>query len=152
MDFYLNDYEVAKRLLLNWLEHKSIIIAFDFDNTIYDYYNKGYTYNNVITLLKECKELGAILILSTCRFESSYKFMTDVLVSLGINVDYINESPPHIPYHSNKVYYNILLDDRAGLSSAYNVLNKVKQVIALQPVNNEIAINILKNIKENKNE
>jgi hydroxymethylpyrimidine pyrophosphatase-like HAD family hydrolase len=150
MDFYLNDYEVAKRLLLNWLEHKSIIIAFDFDNTVFDYYNKGYTYNDVITLLQECKRLGAILILSTCRYDSSYKFMIDFLESVHVKPDYINESPPHIPYHSTKIYYNILLDDRAGLSSAYNMLNKVKQVIKLKPINQNIAIKILNDIWEEK--
>ena len=48
---------------------------------------------------------------------------------VGISIDYINESPPYIPFTGNKVYYNILLDDRAGLRSAYEILYKAKERI-----------------------
>ena len=48
---------------------------------------------------------------------------------IGIEIDYINESPPYIPFTGNKVYYNIMLDDRAGLSAAYNILYKTKEII-----------------------
>jgi len=37
----------------------------------------------------------------------------------------INDTPNFIPFHGRKIYYNILLDDRAGLSSSYNILNTV---------------------------
>lgn len=129
IDPFLNDELCIQRLVSNWIEHDGIIIAFDFDNTVFDYYNKGYNYNMVINLLKECKRLGCTLILFTCCDETKYKFMVDKCKELGIDVDYINESPNYIPYHSSKVYYNILLDDRAGLSSAYYILNETKNRI-----------------------
>lgn len=47
----------------------------------------------------------------------------------GGEVHYINQSPPYIPYSGNKVYYNILLDDRAGLSAAYEILYETKERI-----------------------
>ena len=34
----------------------------------------------------------------------------------------INEDAPFIPFTGRKVYYNILLDDRAGLNQTYNEL------------------------------
>ena len=42
VDPYLNDDMCIDRLVENWKLHNGIIIAFDFDNTIFDYYDKGY--------------------------------------------------------------------------------------------------------------
>ena len=128
-DPYLNDDLCIERLVENWKLHNGIIIAFDFDNTVFDYYEKGYTYTKVIKLLKECKNMGCTLILNTCCDESKFGFMRDKCKENGINIDYINESPPYIPFTGNKVYYNIMLDDRAGLSAAYNILYKTKEII-----------------------
>ena len=44
---------------------------------------------------------------------------------LGIKPDYINESPIRFDCGGFKPYFNILLDDRAGLESAYNSLKTV---------------------------
>ena len=40
----------------------------------------------------------------------------------GIRVDFVNESPV---LKTTKPYYNILLDDRAGLEDAYHILSQV---------------------------
>ena len=53
-DPYMNNDLCVERLVDNWKQHGRIIIAFDFDNTVYDYYEKNYTYTKVIDLLKEC--------------------------------------------------------------------------------------------------
>lgn len=128
-DPYMNNDLCVERLVDNWKQHGKIIIAFDFDNTVYDYYGKNYTYTKVIDLLKECKSMGCILILSTCCDESKFVFMTTECNKIGISIDYINESPPYIPFTGNKIYYNIMLDDRAGLSAAYEILYKAKERI-----------------------
>lgn len=47
------------------------------------------------------------------------------LVENNIPFDAINETPDFIPFKGRKVYYNILLDDRAGLSSAVEQLTRV---------------------------
>lgn len=124
------DYDLCvERLVANWKEHNGIIIAFDYDNTIFDYYNKGYTYDRVIQLLQECKNMGCTLILFSCCDSSKYPSMLNKCKELGLNVDYINKSPENVPFHSEKIYYNILLDDRAGLFSAYNILFRTVQII-----------------------
>ena len=129
VDPYLNDDMCIDRLVENWKLHNGIIIAFDFDNTIFDYYDKGYRYDKVIALLKECKDMGCTLIFSTCCDESKFEFMENKCIEVGIYIDYINESPPYIPFTGNKIYYNIMLDDRAGLSVAYKILYKTKERI-----------------------
>lgn len=93
-DPYLDNNLCVDRLVENWKQHGKIIIAFDFDNTIYDYYGKNYTYSKVIDLLKECKNMGCILILCTCCDESKFEFMRNECEKVGISIDYINESPP----------------------------------------------------------
>lgn len=129
VDPYLDDSMCIERLVENWRLHNGIIIAFDFDNTVYDYYNKGYRYDKVIGLLKECKRMGCTLILSTCCDESKFDFMRNKCSEVGLYIDYINESPPYIPFIGNKIYYNIMLDDRSGLSAAYRILYETKEII-----------------------
>lgn len=128
-DPYLDNQRCIDRLVENWKLHNGIIIAFDFDNTVFDYYDMGYQYDKVIELLKECKSMGCTLILSTCCDEIKFAFMKSKCEEKGIEIDYINESPPYIPFTGNKLYYNILLDDRAGLSAAYEILYKTKERI-----------------------
>ena len=55
MDFYLNENNITERLIEEWKKYGEIVIAFDFDNTVYDYHKKGHSYNQVINLLRECK-------------------------------------------------------------------------------------------------
>ena len=111
VDPYLNDDMCIDRLVENWKLHK------------------GYRYDKVITLLRECKDMGCTLILSTCCDESKFEFMENKCIEVGIHIDYINDSPPYIPFTGNKIYYNIMLDDRAGLSAAYKILYETKERI-----------------------
>jgi hypothetical protein len=109
------------RLKEEYHKYGKLIIAFDFDNTIYDYHNEGGDYSEVISLLRRCKELGFILILYTVEVDST-KISSKIkwCKSIGIEPDYINESP--LFKGSVKPYYNILLDDRSGLEESYKIL------------------------------
>jgi hypothetical protein len=121
-DFYLNDNNVVNRLVEEWNKYGKIIIAYDFDNTVYDYNNKGYTYNYVIELLQECSELGAYYVVFTSCEEDKFSFIKEYLKEKKIPFDKINENIDMIPFKGRKIYYNILLDDRAGLKSAHDNL------------------------------
>lgn len=96
----------------------------DFDDTIFDYHNLDRKYNNVIDLIKECKEFGAYVIIFTSCDESSYSKINDYADVIGLGIDKINENLDFIKFSGRKIYYNILLDDRAGLKSAYNILKQ----------------------------
>lgn len=68
--------------------------------------------------------MGCTLILFTSCEEEKYDMMKSYLIDKGIYPDYINQTPEYIPFGHNgsKIYYNLFLDDRAGLSSAAHIL------------------------------
>ena len=115
---YLNDRKAVDRLKREYQEHGKLIVAFDFDNTVFDYHNDKLDLQPVISLLKKCSDLGFVMCLYTLSDRIIYK--SDWVKHLGIRVDYINDSP--VLRHKVKPYFNILLDDRAGLSASYNIL------------------------------
>lgn len=128
-DPFLDTANAIQRLVNEWTEHRKIIIAYDFDDTVYDYHDRGSKYNQVIELLQQAKEYGAYFIVFTSCNEEKYDFIHEYLTSNNIPYDTINENMPFIPFNGRKVYYNILLDDRAGLASAYNTLNAALQIM-----------------------
>lgn len=124
-----NQQACLDRLKGEYDKYGKLIVAFDFDNTIYDFHNNGGDYGEVIELLKECIKLGFDLILFTVD-EDSDKVSEKVrwLVSNDLwnyksSHFFVNTSP--IFSGSRKPYYNILLDDRAGLEESYNILKQV---------------------------
>ncbi len=131
MDYYLNINNTVERLTEEWIKYGKIIVAYDFDDTVYDFHKKGRTYNDVIALLQECKKYGAYFIVFTaCGKEEEYK-ISEYLNANKIPFDKINDNIDFIKFTGRKVYYNIMLDDRAGLQSAYialsETLNNIKQ-------------------------
>ena len=127
-DPYLNNNNVINRLVEEWEKYGKIIIAYDFDNTIYDYHNKGYKYPKIINLLQECKNIGAYFIVFTSSPKERYNFIEKYLIKHNIPYDTINENIDVAQFDGRKIYYNILLDDRAGLSISYNNLKKVLDI------------------------
>lgn len=129
-DPFLDDDNNIHRLLQEWRTHGKLIIAYDFDNTVYDYYNLGIKFTKIINLLKHYKaqNLAYFTCFTSCD-ESRFDFIKEYCEKEGIPLDAINESPDFIEFTGRKVYYNILLDDRAGLLSAYQQLNTLYYLI-----------------------
>ncbi len=125
MDYYLDESNSIQRLIQEWETHDKIIIAYDFDDTVYDFHKKGRDYSNVINLLKKCEEIGAYFIVFTCCGEDQFDKIKNYLNEKQIPYDKINSNLDFVNFTGRKVYYNILLDDRAGLSSAYKCLSEV---------------------------
>lgn len=122
--FLFTGNQVA-RLLEDYYKHNSLIVAFDFDNTIYDFHKKGYTFPLLVGIIKECISLGFEVFCFTAN--KDYEFVNKVLTELGINCN-INESSVELGSKS-KPYFNILLDDRAGLLSAFTDLTTAIRII-----------------------
>ena len=118
MNSYLDDRKAINRLKKEYLQHKKLIIGFDFDNTIYDYHEENLELTPIINLLKRCSKLKFIMCLYT--IDNNLYFKRTHTRMLGINIDYVNTSP--VILGNGKPYFNILLDDRAGLSASYNIL------------------------------
>lgn len=134
---------IVTGLLEEYHKYGKLIVAFDFDNTIFDYHNTGGDYSCVIELLKECSLLGFEMILFTTD-EDDYKIMAKqtICMRLGIaNITSNTLSAPNISSSifskSKKPYYNILLDDRAGLEESYEILKYVVDEIKLNQQGNQ---------------
>lgn len=113
------------RLLEDYKKHGTLVVGVDFDNTIFDTHKTGGDFTEVISLVKEAQKLGFTLCLFTAESNINqliWKF-NYARTELGIKFDYINHSP--LMEGTAKPFFNILLDDRAGLESAYETLKYV---------------------------
>lgn len=123
---YTKEQQV-ERLRSEVAAHGSLFVAFDFDNTIFDYHKQGFDYSGVISLLRRCSEMGHKMILLTSNEdEEKLAFIRYYCRSFGIRIDYVNENPEVCP-GCRKPYYNILIDDRAGMNEACEILNAIIQ-------------------------
>jgi hydroxymethylpyrimidine pyrophosphatase-like HAD family hydrolase len=102
---------------LEWHEKNGrLIVAYDFDNTVYDYHHKGHDYSEVVDLIRRAKQAGCHLIVFTGNEDST--LVRGFLDENSIPYDQINEQAPFVLTTARKIYYNLLLDDAAGLLSA----------------------------------
>ena len=125
MDFYLNPSNTYNRIVEEYNKYGTLVVAFDFDDTVYDFHKKGRIYSDVITLLQELKRINCYLICWTGQDDDT--FVQNYLVENEIPFDSINENPPFHQSKSRKVYANVYLDDRAGLQQVYLDLKKLIQ-------------------------
>ena len=123
LDPYLNVNRCTRRLLADFNQYKSLIVAVDFDNTIYDYHQKGRQFPQVVNLLKRCNVLGFSIVIFTANQDKGLIWKT--CTEMGIEITGINRNVLTGFSNSDKIYYNILLDDRAGLKQSYDTLLKV---------------------------
>lgn len=123
MDFYLNPSNSSARLIEEYQKYGSIVIAYDFDDTVYDFHKKGRIYTKVIKLLIDLKSINCFLICWTGQEDTD--FVKSYLTENNIPFDTINENPPFYKSNNRKVYANAYLDDRAGLNQVYNELTEL---------------------------
>lgn len=122
-----NDERCARRLLWEYQNYDHLIVGVDFDNTIKPV-KPDSSCEEVIELLRRCSKDPKITLClwSICGSQEEEQEKLNYCESLGISIDYINYSPFQIgSYSERKQYFNVLLDDRAGLESAYNNLKYV---------------------------
>lgn len=129
-DQYLQVNSSFKRLYDEYKKYGSLVIAYDFDNTVYDYHKGGHTYNDVIQLLRDLKSLGCYLTVWTANTDE--KFVAQYLHMNEIPFDAINDNPPFWKGECRKIYYNALLDDRAGLAQVYAELKQLVTMIEFE--------------------
>lgn len=124
------------RLYADYQKYDTLYIAFDFDNTIWDYdkFKSNYAniydavHWNVVEVLKKAKKAGMKLILWTsCPTPEDEILKTNLCSVWGIKPDYINWSP--LSPNAIKPHFNLLIDDRAGLeSSIYVLMELIKKI------------------------
>ncbi len=117
-DPYFDTELCAQKLFEQYKKHNDLLIAYDFDDTLHDYHKKGFEFPKVVEILRECSELGLTMILYTGN--EDIRSIREYLKSQSIRTDYLNCSP--IESHKKKPYFNLLLDNNAGLGQAYEIL------------------------------
>lgn len=140
-DPFLDQDNCIHRLLAEYRNHGKLIVAYDFDNCVFDYYKEGIKFHQVIKLLQNLKQhnMATFICFTSCN-DDRLPFVRDYCEQNNIPLDYLNETPDFIPYNGRKVYYNIFLDDRAGLLSAYQQLSTVYHQILSEkdtPIGND---------------
>lgn len=117
-----------ERLIRQYKEHGSLVVGYDFDGTIYDTNGIGGDFSPVIDLLRKCTEIGFRMCLWTAEPKpEQLEWKIEYAKKLGIGVDYVNESP--LMPGTKKPYFNILLDDRAGLPYTYRLLTRALEIL-----------------------
>lgn len=118
----------SQRLLIEWRTHGKIIIAVDFDSTIFPYHtlNNKEDIERTIYLVKKAHEIGAYIVIFTASVESRFDFIREYCESIKVPIDSINKNPIELPYGNNgKIYYNLNICDRSGLNESLNILEEV---------------------------
>ncbi len=135
-DPYLETKFAANRLFTEWKKHGRLIVACDFDDTVFDFHNtkdgeSKYSHEYVISLLQDCQALNFYITIFTAsapaRWNAIRVYMKE---KCNIEITGVNVNPIPLPFGNNgKMYYNILLDDRAGLGQSVKVLEFTIQLI-----------------------
>lgn len=122
-DEYLIPGKSYERLFREYQRYGSLWIYVDYDNTIYDFHKKGYTYQNLIEVLILAKAIGNKIVIFTANPDHGEVYRH--CESIGLEIEGINIDGHKLGWESRKPFYNLLLDDRAGLESAYKDLKKL---------------------------
>jgi len=122
---YTNQNHVLERLKAEYLAHGNIIIAFDFDNTIYDCHKHDLDMESTICALKKAYKLGMDMFCFTAN--NDHDLVSDIIskkLHIPLTAQKINVSSLDHMFQGRKPFFSILLDDRAGLDSALRTLNQ----------------------------
>lgn len=141
-----NEVGVFHDLIKKYKKYGTLYIGIDFDNTLLPYGHEDLFGDNdsesevsvgfmdIVSLMRWCKLLGMkICLWSLPMSDENLEWKVNWCREHGINIDYINESPllDEFSKKYGKVHFNLLLDDCAGLESAYSILYNVCEYIDL---------------------
>lgn len=116
-----------ERILEDYKKNGNIIIAYDIDDTVRPYRNSKESCDLVVDLLKRANEvLNASFIVFTSN--KNINKVESFLNTVGLPYDKINEDMDWVKERDitdGKIYYNLFLDDKAGLAESYDALNSL---------------------------
>lgn len=129
-DPYHSANECVARLVREYAAHRRLILAVDFDDTVFDFHGQGHVYDEAINLVVDAQKAGFYIVLFTGAPPERWPEQREYLSELGIVVDSINTNPIELPFgRHGKIFYNHLLDDRAGLGQACIILRRTLDIL-----------------------
>ena len=126
MDSFFNKEMQVQVLIEQYKNHGKIIVAFDFDDTVNPF--RGSSCEQVIELIRELRP-HAHLICFTARSIEEMGFVEQTLTDNDIPYDYINKEYDGSEIAGKKLFYNQLLDDKAGLYESYMILKNFLSIV-----------------------
>lgn len=120
----MNKY--VERLYREWQQHGKIIISVDYDDTIFPWgLNNKEDMERTIKLVQIAHQTGAYIVIFTASDPSRHEEIQKHCESIRLPIVSINVNPIELPYGKNgKIYYNINLCDRSGLTQALDILEE----------------------------
>lgn len=117
---------LLNRLIEQYKKQDRLVIAYDFDDTIRPHYCASC--EEVKSVLRIAKQiLNAYFIVYTCN--PNHEMIEKHLTKEEVPFDVINQNAPFINTDlvdgNGKLFYNIFLDDKAGLGEVVNTLNEL---------------------------
>ena len=128
MDKYLKFDSSYDRLWAEYQKYGSLIVAVDFDDTLYDFHGTGESYELVRQLVRDLHKTNCFIAIWTGN--QNTEFIEAFLSENNIPYDSINDEA-HVSKKllgdsiPRKLYANVYLDDRAGLNHVYNDLRRL---------------------------
>lgn len=125
----------GEKLYDEYKKYGNLIVAVDFDGTIHQYSEKEKLEDiePIVEIIKKVQDYSTIVIY-TVSSEDRFEYILNHCKKLGIRVDAINNLPasvrdkvPHKEFsetNRSKLFYNIFLDNRAGLEESYKALTQ----------------------------
>lgn len=128
-DPYASEGRIYNRLKDEFEKYGKLIIAVDFDDTIFNTHNNpGWVYTGVVETLLRWQD-HAEIICWTASKPDRYDFIKSVFQVHSIPLSGININASGIEPRGPKIYANIYLDDRScGLEAALHCLNLLADV------------------------
>lgn len=124
--FSTNPSFLLERLITQYQKQDKLIIAYDIDDTVRPMYCADCV--NVHSLLRKINDsLDAYFIVFTSN--DDIDGVKAYLDEEEIPYDAINTNAPFVPYKNGKVFYNVLLDDKAGLGEVVSTLEQLVYLV-----------------------
>ena len=124
---YLTVEGCVDRLFEEYKKHPRLIVACDFDSTVFPWKLPEDTdFSDTFNVLHRAAKHKFFIVLFTASALERWQEMIKYMADRGIEVAAVNRNIINLPYGDfGKIYYNILLDDRAALGQSIEILNKL---------------------------
>ncbi len=129
---YLTVDGCVDRLYQEYKKHPKLVLAVDYDDSVKPRHFE-FDCSPVISAVKRAYNLGFYIVVYTAAEPERWPAMIEFMKEQGIEVAAVNKNAIELPYGNfGKIYYNLLLCDRAGLGQSLEVLNKLINKIEMK--------------------
>lgn len=119
---------LLSRLIKQYQTQDKIVIAYDFDDTVRPYYSAGcIEVQSVLRMSKKVLNPYFIVFTSNNNHDDIKRFLDEE----NIPYDSINENAPFVDFikSGDKLFYNVLLDDKSGLGEVVKTLKTLNRLV-----------------------